>query len=151
MKIYSKSLFTTILTLSSLFLLSDCKKDEDVITYELTLTATKSANGSTNFAEIKYADGSKVVQTITNSTTNFSTTFAITANSVISFSVKGTASGGSTAALPTPLIGYKVEKITNGTVREAVCNEFAASLNGSNGSYSFEKAFTKSFDGSTCN
>ena len=123
-----------------------CKKEQpvpDVITYELTLQATKSVNGSTTFTEIKYMDGNKTTQTLTNSSTDFSTKFAVRDSFPISFSVKGTASGGSATTLPTPTISYKVEKITNGTTRDVVCNEFEASIKGTSSGYTFEKVFTK--------
>ena len=151
MKISFKS-FVLSLSLLSLVLFTDCKKEAaaDVITYELTLSATKSSNGSTNFTEIKYTDGNKAVQTITNSTSDFNTKFVITTAFPISFSVKGTATGGSASALPTPTISYKVEKVTNGTTREAMCSEFAASISGSGTNYSFEKIYIKTFSGLDC-
>lgn len=145
-----------IILSSSLFALLffvACKKTEttpDVITYELTLQATKSLNGSSTFTEIKYTDGNKATQTITNSATDFSTKFVITDGFLINFSVKGTASGGTATALPTPTISYKVEKITNGTARESLCNEFEASIKGSNNAYTFEKVFTKTFSPAGC-
>ena len=139
-----------VLSFSLLFCLG-CKKEvADVITYELTLTATKSTNGTTNFTEIKYTDGNKAVQTITNSTSDFNTKFVIATSFPISFSVKGTATGGSASALPTPTISYKVEKITNGTTREAMCNEFAASISGSGTSYTFSQVYGKVFSGTDC-
>ena len=148
-----KASIRIILSLSILavLLFAACKKDSpDVITYELTLKATKSSNGSSTFTEIKYMDASKTTQTITNLSTDFSTTFVITDGFPISFSVKGTASGGTTTALPTPTISYTLEKVTNGTTRESLCNEFEASIKGSNNAYTFEKNFTKVFSSGAC-
>lgn len=136
-------------TILSLLFFTNCKK-EDVVTYELTLNATKSQNGSTTFTEIKYMDGNKAAQTITNLATDFSTKFVITESSLISFSVKGTASGGTPTALPTPIVSYKVEKVTNGTKREDMCNELESSIKGSGGTYTFEKVFSKVFSGADC-
>ena len=141
--------FLLPVTCLSLLFFTDCKKD-DVATYELTLSATKSTNGSTTFTEIKYMDGNKATQTITNSTSDFNTKFVITTSALINFSVKGTATGGSVSTIPTPTISYKVEKVTNGTTRETVCNEFAASISGSGTNYTFEKTFSKVFSGSDC-
>ena len=150
MKTYFKPILLSFSLLSLLFF-TDCKKDEaDVITYELTLSATKSTNGATMFTEIKYTDGSKAVQTITNSTSDFNTSFVITPSSLISFSVKGTATGGTTTALPTPIISYKVEKVTNGKTRETLCNDFSASLSGSNNNYTFQQVYSKVFSGTDC-
>ena len=147
MKICIKTVLS--LCLLAVLFFTACKKD-DVVTYELTLKATKSSNGSSNFSEIKYMDENKSVQTITNSTTDFSTKFIISEGFPISFSVKGSASGGSTTNLPTPTISYLVEKVTNGTTRESLCNELEASIKGANGSYSFEKVFTKTFISGGC-
>jgi hypothetical protein len=150
-----KASIKTLLSSSSLFLLffTACKKEittPAVITYELTLQATKSTNGSNTFTEIKYTDGNKVTQTITNLSTDFSTKFLIFDGFPISFSVKGTASGGTATTLPTPTISYKVEKVTDGTTRESLCNEFSATISGSNGAYTFEKVFTKAFSAGGC-
>jgi hypothetical protein len=148
----------SIKTFSSFFLFAllfsaACKKQTvvaDVITYELTLKATKSLNGTSAFTEIKYTDGSKSTQTITNSGSDFSTKFVIPDGFPISFSVKGTASGGTPTALPTPTISYKVEKVTNGTTRESICDEFEASIKGANNAYTFDKLFTKTFSPTGC-
>ena len=147
MKMPIKAILSFIILSFTIF--SACKKD-DVDTYELTLKATKSSNGSSTFTEIKYMDGNKAVQTVTNSSTDFSTKFVIADGFAINFSVKGSASGGTATTLPTPTISYLVEKVTNGTTRESLCNELEASIKGANGSYSFEKVFTKTFISGGC-
>jgi hypothetical protein len=150
MKTFFRPIGLSFSVVSLLFMIS-CKKEvADVVTYELTLSATKSTNGAATFTEIKYTDGNKAVQTITNSTSDFNTKFVITTSFPISFSVKGTATGGSPTALPTPNISYKVEKVTNGTTREAMCSEFAASISGSGTNYTFEKVYSKVFSGTDC-
>lgn len=137
-----------------LLLVSSCKKEDtvkDVITYELTLSAAKASTGSTVFTEIKYSDANNNIQTLTNVTNDFSVNFAITSGKVINFSVKGTATSAAGSTIPpSPVISYKVEKVTNGTLREVICNASGASVSGTNGNYTFERAYTKTFNGTDC-
>ncbi len=128
---------------------ASCKKDDkETITYELTFKANKATNGTTTFDEIKYKDANGVVQTVTNPSGNFSTTFQIKSGTAIEFSVMGTVTSSS---FPDAIFSYSVEEVTNGTSRAVICNESKSSISGTGGGiYTINTVFSRTFVNGSC-
>ncbi len=132
-----------------LFCLISCKK-ADVIKFELSLFAKKPSIGTTTFTEISYHNGTQL-QTISNSSAEFETTFEVPSGYNINYLVKGTTLVSSgTSATPLPFIGYQLVQIKNETERTTLCDGTITSTNGSNGKYTFTATFNKVFDGTGC-
>lgn len=142
-KIAFLSLFFTFLLLHS------CKK-EDKVTYELTLIAKKPSIGTTTFSEIKYHNGAQL-QTITNSGSDFETTFEVPRDFNIIYSVSGaTTLPNGTSGTPIPIITYQLTEVVNNDKRTTLCDGTSTAVSGSNGKYTFSASFNKIFDGSIC-
>jgi hypothetical protein len=136
------------LSFFALMMLFSCKK-EDTYTYEVTYIARKPSVGTTVFTEIKYNNGTQV-QTITNSSTDFETTFKVNKGFMIDYSVKGTTTVPQGTTTPIPLISYLVTEIKNGTERTTLCDGSSSSVSGTNGKYTIGASFSKTFDGAGC-
>lgn len=140
------ALFLSIFTL---VMLNSCKK-EDKVVYELTLIAKKPSIGTTTFSDISYHNGAQL-QTITNSSSDFETTFAVPKNFNVIFSAKGTTTvPAGTSGTPIPIMSYQLTEIVNDDSRTTLCSETNTSVMGSNGKFTFSASFNKIFDGLTC-
>jgi hypothetical protein len=140
---------TFLFSFAFLFFLSSCKKD-DKITYELTLIAKRPSIGTTTFTEITYHNGAQL-QTITNSGTDFETTFEVPENYNIVFSVKGnTTLPAGTTGTPIPIVTYQLTEVVNNDKRTTLCDGTSTAVSGSNGKYNFSASFNTNFDGFSC-
>jgi hypothetical protein len=140
---------TFFLSLFAFLMLFSCKK-EDVITYEVTYSAKKPTIGTTVFSEIKYNNGTQV-QTITGTTDDFSTTFAVTKGYMVDFSVAGTTTVPTgTTTTPIPFFSYQLTEIKNGTERTTLCDGATAAVKGVGNKYTLSASFSKTFDGTGC-
>ncbi len=126
-----------------------CKKGEDPITHELTLKALKplGAENTTTFTEIKYRDANGDLQTITNSTSDFQTTFTIKSGYTVEFSVQANVTG---FALPTGRCSYEIVELENGVRGDKACNEDSATVSGSSGNYKISASFNRKFQYGSC-
>lgn len=140
-----------ILTLLAVVLFSACQKESVVPpTYELILKATKPQGGTYTFTRIQYTDADLSTKTITNQTSDFSTTLTVKEGFQMSFSVQGTVSvTGSTSPFP-PLVSYQFVQVNSGGDKVDLCGQTGGSLSGSRPNYTFSQTFTRTFTTADC-
>jgi hypothetical protein len=137
-----------LLCASALMFFSSCEK-ADVISYEIKYKLSKPTIGTTVFNTISYNDGTSV-QTISNSSDDFTKTFAVKSGYNINFSVKGSITTAPNSTTPPIfLVSYELTEIKNGE-RTSICDDIKGLGSGKNGVYPIDVSFNKTFDGTTC-
>jgi hypothetical protein len=147
----TKSLNFLAIMVMVLILFTSCSNSDDdpatVTTYKLTMEATPSTEGNTNFSTISYNNEDGTTITLSDTNVAFSESFDISFGFTILFNVSGT---NDATNPPSPTINWRINRFENNVDQGIICVSSSVSVEGSAGFWSFNSNNNSIFDGTSC-